>query len=80
MISILTPDTRPPKNGWWAGHYIGKCRNCSCSFVGSKGAYICADCAYDFDEQLQYEKLWREFGWAYTAEHITRKLFSKGIV
>ena len=77
MIDIFKEDTRPPKNGWWAGHYVGSCRNCSEQFNGAKGAYICADCAYDYDEQLQYEQLWREFGWPYTAEYYTKRFFAK---
>tara|TARA_R110000851_G_C12976678_1_gene555890 strand:- start:711 stop:953 length:243 start_codon:yes stop_codon:yes gene_type:complete len=75
MLGIFKQDTRPPKNGWWSGHYMGNCRNCSKQFIGAKGAYICADCAYGYDEQLQYEQLWREFGWTYTAEYYTKVHF-----
>lgn len=71
---FLNPDQRPPKNGWWTGMYSGRCRNCGNAFTGAKCAWTCSDCAYDFDELLQYEQLWRELGWAYTAEYVTRKL------
>ena len=77
FIDFLNPNTRPPKNGWFTGHYIGRCRNCSKSFTGAKGAWTCSDCAYDFDEQLQYEQLWRDFVWPYTKKYLMRKLFEK---
>ncbi len=73
---FLNPDKRPPKSGWWTGWYTCNCRNCSKPFTGAKGAWTCSSCAYGFDEQLQYEKLWREFGWHYTAQHITKKLLN----
>ncbi len=73
--NFLNPDQRPPKNGWYTGGYSGMCGNCGKDFTGAKGAWVCADCAYDFDEQLRYEQLWRELGWVYTAEYVTRKLF-----
>ena len=75
LASFLINDSRPAKNGWFGGHYSCKCRNCAGNFTGAKGAWTCSDCAYDFDEQLVYEQLWRDFGWAYTAEYITKKLF-----
>jgi len=74
---FLNPDKRPSKNGWYTGMYSCKCKNCSKPFTGAKGAWTCSDCAYDFDEQLQYELLWREVGWYYTANYITLKLFKK---
>ena len=73
----LTSNERPPKNGWFKGGYFCKCRNCAKEFTGAKGAWTCSDCAYDFSEQLEYEQLWRDFGWAYTAQYVTRKLFTR---
>jgi hypothetical protein len=73
----LSGNTRAPKHGWFPGFYCCSCRNCSENFIGAKGAWHCSNCAYDFDEQLSYEKLWRDFGWAYTAEYITKRLFKR---
>lgn len=67
-------DDRPHKHGWWAGMYFCRCRNCSNTFTGAKCSWHCSDCAYNFDDQLQYEQLWRDLGFAYSAEYITRKL------
>ncbi len=73
-------DDRPPKNGWHNGFYIARCNNCDCKFIGAKGSYNCADCAYDFDEELKYEKMWRESVWQITLNYIYRKssLFKEG--
>jgi len=77
MFDLLAKqDIRPPKHGWWKGDYIGHCRNCNEQFIGAKGAYMCSDCAYDFDEQLMYEQLWRNYAWPYTARYITKKLWA----
>ncbi len=73
-LDLINTDKRPAKNGWFTGWYCCKCRNCGKGFSGAKGAWTCSDCAYDFDEQLQYEQLWRDLGWAYNAEYLTRKL------
>lgn len=74
---FLNPDKRPPKHGWFTGYYINKCRNCGEQFIGAKNACTCSRCAYDFDEQLQYEQLWRDFSFPATASYISRKLFTK---
>ena len=70
-------DARPPKHGWFTGMYFCKCRNCSKTFTGAKRSWTCSDCAYDFDEQLTYEQLWRDLGWAYSAEYTTKKIFKQ---
>jgi len=74
-VWINAKDDRPPKHGWSAGHYSGKCRNCGQPYIGEKNSYHCADCAYDFDEQLEYERLWRKVGFCYTADYLCTKIF-----
>jgi hypothetical protein len=71
-LDCLSPNERPPQHGWLTGHYLGHCRHCSKQFTGAKMAYTCSHCAYDFAEQLAYEKLWRDFGWAATAAYYTQ--------
>jgi len=63
-------DKRKHLHGWCKGGYTCLCRCCAKGFIGAKGAYNCADCAYNFDEQLEYERLWREVGWQYTLQWI----------
>ena len=70
--ALLNIDKRPSKHGWFAGDYFARCKYCNIDFVGSKGAYNCANCAYDFDEQLKYERLWREVGWQWSLKWIYR--------
>tara|TARA_R110000772_G_scaffold259964_1_gene377753 strand:- start:28 stop:267 length:240 start_codon:yes stop_codon:yes gene_type:complete len=60
---MISEDQRPNKHGWCKGGYFSKCKCCGGEFMGAKGSYNCANCAYDFDEQLEYERLWREVGW-----------------
>ena len=69
----LKLDDRPSKNGWFAGGYFCKCINCNGEYIGSKGSRCCSDCAYDFDEQLQYESLWREVGKVDCWRYVMRK-------
>lgn len=38
--------SKPPRNGWAIGWYVGKCNDCGLYFQGDKRAYQCADCAY----------------------------------
>jgi len=70
---MLKEDKRPNKHGWYKGGYFCKCRCCGEDFIGNKGSYNCADCAYTFDGQLEYERLWREVGWQYSLNYIYRK-------
>ena len=73
MISLLTVvDERPQKHGWYSGMYYCKCNCCGGEYIGAKGSYNCANCAYTFDKQLTYEELWREVGWFYTAKYVMR--------
>lgn len=67
------PDNRPAKHGWCTGWYSNKCKCCGDLYVGAKRSYHCSDCAYNFDDQLQYEQLWRESGWYETAKYITKQ-------
>ena len=76
-VDFLNPDTRPSKHGWYTGFYFCRCRNCGNEFTGAKDAWTCSDCAYDYDEQLTYEQLWRDLGWHYTAKWVMKKLFNK---
>lgn len=67
-------DKRPPKHGWESGGYTCKCRCCGKMYAGRKRSYHCADCAYNFDEQLAYEFLWSNVGWPYALEYSFRKM------
>ena len=77
-IIFQPQDEREPKLGWFKGDYFCTCRNCNSEFIGAKGAYNCADCAYTYSEQLEYENLWRKVGWHYTANYVCKKVFDKG--
>ena len=72
-------DQRPAKHGWLKGDYFSTCRNCNNDFIGAKGSYNCADCAYDFDDQLEYESLWQMVGYAYSANYVYKKVFGNKI-
>ncbi len=76
IFSFNHIDDRKPKHGWWSGMYICRCRNCDKAFTGAKGSWTCSSCAYVFDVQLTYEQLWRDLGWPYTSEYITKKPFN----
>ena len=70
---MMKEDQRAPKHGWSKGGYFCHCRCCDKEFIGRKGAYNCADCAYAFDEQLEYEMLWRAIGWQSSLKYIYKK-------
>ena len=56
----MTPDTRPPKLGWatgWYGNFFG-CSNCGKQYMGAKGSYHCSDCVYNYEDKIEYEKVW----------------------
>ncbi len=78
MIGFLfSEDKRDSLHGWAKGGYTAHCRCCGCDFVGAKGSYNCADCAYTFNDQLEYERLWRNVGWQYTVEYFYKKRINK---
>tara|TARA_R110000782_G_C14699248_1_gene401917 strand:+ start:45 stop:302 length:258 start_codon:yes stop_codon:yes gene_type:complete len=77
MINFFDTDKRPHKHGWFKGDYFCRCRCCNGEYIGSKGSYHCADCAYGFDEQLTYEKLWMEVGWIYTVNYVMKNFKSR---
>ena len=54
----MNTDERDPLLGWSSGYYSCKCDNCGESYLGYKRSYNCSDCAYNFTEQLEYERLW----------------------
>lgn len=39
-------DERPARHGWAPGHYLNRCGECECRFIGAKLSKMCADCAY----------------------------------
>ena len=71
---MISEDQRTSKHGWCKGGYFSKCKCCGGQFIGAKGSYHCADCAYTFDDQLEYESLWRAVGWQYSVEWAFKKM------
>ena len=63
MLDFSSPDTRPPKLGWATGWYCNNkgCSNCGKVYTGAKRSYHCADCAYNYEDKIEYERVWNLF-------------------